>query len=370
MIQYKLRTYTITRNRVKYSSPYYATTLEHMIRAAKRIWSSARYAAVNYDAPNDPALTNTDKDLLTFLSLMSGKKGVCWPAIDFLCVGLSLNPSSNYRHVRRRLAKLEAMGYITRDARYQVCGSGRQMSNKITINYLSSVQVHPQRENPKSAPPININIYNLPFKEKLKEKESSPTAVWTYPEVKLVYRWKKRSGKGSGFEVMRSKSLQRGLARDIHRKNTSKWKYLLAENNNNPLIKPKPIVGKAMMPKNEDGLDDLFTIPTHKLPPPKLSTILVDKPVDSSPSEATPAKHVGNVSWADICIQMNRMNDQFQHWSTRLYMNGVRGHTIELCAETPYFRDTCQLRFCEDLLRACKKLNYAVKFVNIELRKK
>lgn len=370
MIQYKLRTYTITRNRVKYSSPYYAETIQRKMISAQKIWDGARYAAVNYDAPNDPDLTKTDLKLLTFLSLMSGKKGYCWPALDFICIGLDLDPFGNYRNVRRRLKKLEELGYIIKDARYQQKGCGRQTSNRYTINYISSVSAHPYSEEPKLTPPAIINILNKPFKEKLKEKESFPTAVWTYPEVKLVYGWRKRSGKGSGFEVMRSKSLLKGLARDIHRKNTSKWKYLLAENNNNPLTKPKLIGGKAMIPANEDGLEDIFTIPTHKMPPPKLSTILVDKPVDSPPSEATPAKHVGNVSWADICIQMNRMNDQFQHWSTRLYMNGVRGNTLELYAETPYFRDTCQQRFCEDLLRACKKLNYAVKFVNITLRDK
>jgi hypothetical protein len=105
-------------------------------------------------------------------------------------------------------------------------------------------------------------------------------------------------------------------------------------------------------------------------PPPELSTILVDKSVDDTPKIALEALSVGTVFWPDIVAHMNRINDQFPHWSTRLYMNGVRGQQLELFAETPYFRDTCQQRFSEDLLRVCKKLNYPVKFVNIKLRDK
>ena len=130
-----------------------------------------------------------------------------------------------------------------------------------------------------------------------------------------------------------------------------------------------------MIPTENDDVDDLFTRPTHKMPTPtqireQLSTILVDNPVDRTPECMTEALDVGNVSWPDICVQMNRMGDKFQHWQMRLYMNGVRGQTLELFAESPYFRDACQQRFGEDLLGACKKLGYPVKFVNIKLREK
>jgi hypothetical protein len=175
---------------------------------------------------------------------------------------------------------------------------------------------------------------------------------------------------------MRSKSLLRGLAKNIRERNTSKWKILLAENDNSKLISVKnsPIGGQNMLSETQDSLDDLFTAPVHRPAPaqtlPKLSPIIVDKPVDNPPKQATEALNVGNVSWTDICVQMNRMSDQFQHWSMRLYMNGLRGQTLELFAETPFFRDACQNRFGEDLLTACKKLNYPVKFVNITLRNK
>jgi hypothetical protein len=344
--------------------------IKFKIRTSKIIKNRARYAAVNYDMPDDPDLTRSDKDLLVFLGLMSGKKGYCWPRIDYICVGLDLNPVTNHRHIRRRLAKLEAMGYITRDARYDNRTTGRQMSNRITINYVSSVKSCSQDNGDKNAPPININIYNLPLKEKIYKKENSPRDAWTYPQVRLVYGWQKRGpSRGSGFKVMRSNSLVRGLARLIYQQNTSKWKNLLAENKNNQLA--KPIGGRAMTLTADNDLDDLFAMEKRQIPEPeKLSTILVDKPVDDTPKEALDALHVGKVSWTDICANMNRLNDQFQHWNMRLYMNGLRGQTLELFAETPFFRDTCQHRFGEDLLRTCKKLGYPVKFVNIKLRER
>lgn len=293
---------------------------------------------------------------------MSGKKGYCWPSVSYICIGLDLDPIRNRRNIQKRLKKLEDLGYIRRDAQYHTHTSGRQTSNRIYVNPISSV-------NGFTAP---INSY-LPKKEKIYKKEKRVSYSRTYPQVTKVYGWKLVSSGGTGFRSVRSKSLVRGLAMNIYQQNTSKWKILLAENENSKL--GKPIGGKAMIPTTDDDLDDLFSRPTHRMPAPpqvreQLSTISVDKPVDRTPEPTAKALHVGNVSWADICAHMNRLNDQFQHWSMRLYMNGVRGHTLELFAETAFFRDACQHRFGEDLLKTCKKLGYPVKFVNIKLRDK
>ena len=334
--------------------------LHFKIRTSTIIQKRALYAAVNYDAPYDPNLTKSDVDLLSFLSLMSGKKGYCWPSVNYLCIGLHLDPVRNRRNIRRRLSKLEALGYIRRDAQYHTQTSGRQTSNRIYVNYISSVNEFT----------LPRNSY-LPKKEKIYKKEKRVIHQRTYPQVTKVYGWKLGNSGGTGFGSVRSKSLLRGLARYIHKQNTSKWKYLLAENMNLPLSKPTG--GKAMKPTIDDDLDDLFTLPAHRMPAPpqireQLSTISVDKPVHSTPGYIVTADDVGKVSWKDICAHMNRLNDQFQHWQIRLYMSGLNGHTLELFAELPYFRDTCQHRFGEDLLRACKKLGYPVKFVKIKLR--
>jgi len=301
---------------------------------------------------------------------MAGKKGYCWPRIDYICVGLDLDPKKNHRNVVRRLSKLESLGYIKRYSRYDNRTTGRQMSNKIIINYVSSISTKDQEIDREFTTPINININNLTLKEKINKKEKSLNDVWTYPQVRLVYGWHKGGlARGSGFQVMRSKSLLGGLARDIQEKSVGKWAFLLAGKGDMKQCKPKKAVTERKVVAVNDDFDDLLFKPAEskpleqELPRPAIQDV-------PPPEQVNEPLSVGSISWPDICVQMNRINDQFIHWNMRIYMNGMRGSTLELFAETPFFRDACQQRFGEDLLTACKRLNYPVKFVNIKLRDK
>lgn len=358
--------------------------VEFKVRTSRSIRTSAKFAMINPRALKDERLKKSDLDLLSILSIMGGCAQYCYPSINYLCIALDLNPFTNKRNIRKRLALLEKCGYITRKRRYHLSTSGRQTTNGYFINFDKFTPplnrlIERKKKNIKKRKKISL-LHPLEG-ENLKTSSRSPglPLVLDSPRrmplgilFKKVFGWHKRlkmrnDTSPSAFWVQRSKYKE--IRRPIR----------LPANNRRKNM-PTPILDEidhllgVVMTSNRNELSP--TAPGY-IPPPHLNET-VRKVLETFPNskietiqdklENRPEYIKKPPTWPEICRETSKRNITFSSWTHGIVFRSIEEKTMILDANSQFFRDTIEVRYATDIKNACKLLGYEINVLEIKIK--